>query len=512
LVLGVFFRFVNLDQKVYWEDEAFTSLRISGYTWAEVVQQDFNGRVIGIEDLQKYQRPNLEKSWIDTVKSLAIEDSPHPPLYYLIARFWVQWLGNSVAVTRSLSAVLSLLAFPCIYWLCLELFESPLVGWVAMALIAVSPFHVLYAQEAREYSFWIVIILLSSATLLQAMRLNTRLSWGMYAVSVAVGLYVYPFTGLVVIGHGIYIAVIERFRVNKTVTAYLLASLVGLLAFVPWIVTIIVNLSQAQGRTTYTVKTLPLLSLVGIWVENLSRIFLDVGLDDLDSNKLLTYWLIPVLILLVIVVYSIYFLCRHTPKRVWLFILTGIGIAGLALVLPDLILGGRRSSVMRYVTPCYLGIQLAVAFLLASKITYFSVTIWRRRLWQVVMVTLISCGVLSCAISSQAEAWWNKGTGDIYLQVASIINQANYPLVISDSNDLIAAREVSLSYRLAQKVRFLLVVEPNLPKIQIPEDFSDLFVFDPSQALQEQIEQLQNRKLEPVHKGSTKTWLWRVEK
>jgi hypothetical protein len=167
---------------------------------------------------------------------------------------------------------------------------------------------------------------------------------------------------------------------------------------------------------------------------------------------------------------------------------------------------------MRYVTPCYLGIQLAVAFLLASKITYFSVTIWRRRLWQVVMVTLISCGVLSCAISSQAEAWWNKGTGDIYLQVASIINQANYPLVISDSNDLIAAREVSLSYRLAQKVRFLLVVEPNLPKIQIPEDFSDLFVFDPSQALQEQIEQLQNRKLEPVHKGSTKTWLWRVEK
>lgn len=45
-----------------------------------------------------------------------------------------------------------------------------------MALIAVSPFHVLYAQEAREYSLWTVTILLSSAALLRAMRVKTKLS------------------------------------------------------------------------------------------------------------------------------------------------------------------------------------------------------------------------------------------------------------------------------------------------------------------------------------------------
>jgi hypothetical protein len=32
LVLGLFFRFANLDRKVYWSDETFTSLRVSGYT------------------------------------------------------------------------------------------------------------------------------------------------------------------------------------------------------------------------------------------------------------------------------------------------------------------------------------------------------------------------------------------------------------------------------------------------------------------------------------------------
>jgi uncharacterized membrane protein len=47
LVLGVFFRFVNLDRKVYWDDETITSLRVSGYTIEEMSQQVFDGSVIG---------------------------------------------------------------------------------------------------------------------------------------------------------------------------------------------------------------------------------------------------------------------------------------------------------------------------------------------------------------------------------------------------------------------------------------------------------------------------------
>jgi uncharacterized membrane protein len=48
LVLGVFFRFVNLDRKIYWHDESYTSLRISGYTLAEVKKQVFDGHEVGL--------------------------------------------------------------------------------------------------------------------------------------------------------------------------------------------------------------------------------------------------------------------------------------------------------------------------------------------------------------------------------------------------------------------------------------------------------------------------------
>lgn len=82
LLLGIFFRFYNIDHKFYWFDETFTSLRISGYQESEVVKQVCNGQLLSVEDLLKYQQLGIDKSLIDTIKSLALEDSQHPPLYY----------------------------------------------------------------------------------------------------------------------------------------------------------------------------------------------------------------------------------------------------------------------------------------------------------------------------------------------------------------------------------------------------------------------------------------------
>ncbi|MBD0264676.1 MAG: glycosyltransferase family 39 protein, partial [Tolypothrix sp. Co-bin9] len=403
LTLGVLFRFVNLDKKIYWHDENFTSLRVSGYTEAEVVQQVFNGQVIAVQDLQKYRYPNFNKNLLDTINSLALEEPQHPPLYYVLVRVWMQLFGNQVAITRSLSALISLLAFPFIYWLCLELFNSSLVGWIAVALIAVSPFHVLYAQEAREYSLWTVTILASSAALLRSLRLNTKSSWTLYVVTIVISLYTFLFSGLVMIGQGLYVLTRERFKFSKVTTTYLLASLVGLLTYVPWIFAIINNFSELDQRTSWTSDKTPLLSLVKTWVANPTRIFFDI---NLDSESHLIFIVLPLLILWGLIGYSIYFLCRNASKPIVVFILALIGVTLLALVLPDLILGGRRSSVSRYLIPSYLGIHLAVAYLFSAKLANPSFS--RQKIWQFGFLLLIIGGIVSCGVSSQAETWWIK--------------------------------------------------------------------------------------------------------
>lgn len=516
LILGVFFRFVNIDRKIYWFDETFTSLRLAGYTVLEANKQICNGQAMSVDAVQKYQQLTPEKNLTDTIKSLALEDSQHPPLYYLIARLWVQWFGSSVTVTRSVAALLSLLAFPCIYWLCLELFESSLVGWVAIAFLAVSPFHVLYAQEAREYSLWSVTILFSSATLLRAMRLKTKLSWGMYAVSVTLGLYTFLFSGLVMIAHGVYVIAIERFRFTKKVIAYLLASVVGLLAFTPWLVAVVTHLAKIKETTGWIGYSIPVLSLMKTWVVNLSYFFIDFDYDLRRPNdgsilKLIVKLLLP--IILIFVGYAIYYLCRKTQKRSWLFVLILINVTALPLAIPDLIFGGVRSQSPRYLIPAYLGIQLAVSYLLGTQIIPDSVNTWRRKFWQLGMGMLLTAGVLSCVMSSQAETWWLKYLNLNTPEMVRIINQSEDPVLVSSCQESSSIGDAMVfSHLLAPKARLQLVNEYTP---DISDSSHNVFLYDPyynplPQTLQHQLENKQKLKTGNIY--FEKLSLWKLAK
>ncbi len=503
LVLGIFFRFYNLDLKNYWNDEVYTSLRISGYTKKELIQ-DVTNRVTSSPEWQKYQRINPEKSWGNMMASI-IEDV-HPPLHMLLARLWAQLFGSSVAVIRSLSAVISLLTFPSLYWLCLELFESSTAGWVALGLMAVSPFHVLYAQEGRQYSLWTVAIFLSSASLLWAIRQQRRLCWVTYGATVALGLYTHYFAVFVQIAHGFYIVATEGMRWSKTLKAFLLANLGAILTCIPWLL-----VAKNFGGGGYTARKLPLFTIPQRWALNISSLFFDAQIDyseqlfdvavgndvQLRLNRLSLY---VVLLILALVGYSIYYLYRKTPKRVWMFVLSLIGVELVLLLLPDLIMRGQRSTIGRYLIPCYTGIQLAVVYFLTSQMTDKSVQRWQQQAWQVVMVVLVSLGILSCGLSSQASTWWNKYSSYYEPQAASFINQSPAPIVIVED----PIRLMSLNY-FTPKAKFQRI-ETNSP--QIPNGFRDTFLFRPSDELRRQLEQ-QNYKIRPVYELG---YLWRLEK
>ena len=48
---GCFLRFYELEGKVYWEDETFTSLRLSGYSDQELIDTAFQGEIVYPTDL-----------------------------------------------------------------------------------------------------------------------------------------------------------------------------------------------------------------------------------------------------------------------------------------------------------------------------------------------------------------------------------------------------------------------------------------------------------------------------
>ncbi|MEH2232263.1 MAG: glycosyltransferase family 39 protein [Nostoc sp.] len=514
LTMGILFRFSNLDGKVFWQDEVYASLRISGYTINEAKQQLFNNRVIGKESFAQFQGANPDKSLNDTIMSLAKQDSQHPPLYYIIARLWMEIFGNSVTAIRSLSACISLLVFPCVYWLCRELFDVPLsVPGVAIALMAISPIHLVYAQEAQEYILWLVTILLSSASLLRAIRLEDELAkerqkpdlfaiWSIYAVTLAMSLYTFIWSAFVAVAHGIYVMITAKFKFTETVRTYLLASLVGFLAFMPWITVVIGEVFQFLISADKTTVQSDLIPIFPFLLMQLSRIFFDI---DLRAKNYLGYLI--TLAFLTLVGYSIYFICQSTNYKTWSFIITLIVVPALPLILPDLIIGSIRSSTEPYLIPSYLGIQLAVAYLLTTQLYNGSGS--RRSFWPIIMTLVIICGLISSKVSSQAETWWNKGMNYGNPQIAQIINESNRPLLISDAFSNNYGNVFSLSYLLEPKVRFLLVKNQKIPKI--PDGFTDVFLLNPSEAWGKTIEKKYKFKTEIVYSDNYYS-IWKLAK
>jgi len=114
------------------------------------------------------------------------------------------------------------------------------------------------------------------------------------------------------------------------------------------------------------------------------------------------------------------------------------------------------------------------------------------------MAGLISIEIFSCLVSSQAEVWWNKYSGIYNLKVAQIVNQARQPLVIGNDEGDNFGNLLSLSYLLEPKVKLQLAVEPNQIKIQ--HDFSDVFLYNPSQDFYFEFQKNQKYKFEPVYK------------
>ena len=428
LTISILFRCANLEQRLYWHDEVINSFGVAGYTVAEATQELSQQSLINIDALQKYQYPNKNKSFLAPIAVLANNEPQNPPLYYLLSWFWLTIFGNSVTAARGISVAISLFVFPAAYLLCRELFDSDNVAKIAMILIAVSPFHLLYAQEARPYSLWTLMILLSSFFLLRGIRSNKFTDWIYYFITLSLSFYTFPFSLFVAIGQGIYLLTIAIGTKKKVLVQYLVASFCSIMAFAPWLLYTAIN---AHKISDWRAEEIGVLSLAKSWLGNISRIFVDF---NLDSSAPVIYLVPLTLFLFLLTVYAVYYLCSKTSFTTWLFIVTLIGVTAIAIALPDLISGGQRSRVARYLTPCFLGIQLAVAYYLGTEIV--NSRLWRRLSSKIILGCLIVGGILSCTTFLQADNWWHKSWSNVFdnnslKEAATVINQSRQPILIA---------------------------------------------------------------------------------
>jgi uncharacterized membrane protein len=492
LVLGVCFRFANLEYKVYWFDEVATSIRLAGHTKDQVEAQFAQGGVIRAQALQHYATLQPGTTWQDTWN--ALKGSPEQaPLYYVLARGWTQCFGSSVLAIRTLSALLSLIALPCIYGLGLELFEAALPAQILVMLLSLSPFYVAYAQEARPYSLWTTTILLSCITVLRAIRLNTRGSWLWYGLSTALGFYTSLLSVFITLSHGFYLLMQKKRRLFPWLGAVAIASLL----FTPWLWIILTRIDTLQTNTVWMRSPMQLSSMMAIWLAPILLTFGDLPFPT-DAASVLQPGVIGGIFVAVLLLSLIFgaarFIYRTSEPRLWLFPLTlGLTLPA-ALMLLDLWQAGQSSASPRYMIPVQIAIQLIVAYLLAQKIGSSMARPQRR--WSGVLAFVLAMGLLSCTRNLEKSPLYQKSRNLDNIPIANIVNAAHSPTLITEPFN--ALDLISLSYSLDPDTQ-VSSFTGDLAVLSRFDQTQALFVFNPSAQLRARLQAQQNVNIMPAY-------------
>ena len=189
-------------------------------------------------------------------------------LYHvLMASFWAP-LGSTEAFIRFPSACFGILNVAAVFRLGSVLFDRR-VGFISALLIALNPFHLWYAQDARPYSLLMLMGTLSCLGLVEWLRRGSSLWWWSWVLSSVTAVLVFWPALYLFLFQGLFLAVTWRRHgrlVVSTLTrpSVLVFGLLGLLASLPWMGESVDTAYRAltAPETVFTnLRSVPLLAL-----------------------------------------------------------------------------------------------------------------------------------------------------------------------------------------------------------------------------------------------------------
>jgi uncharacterized membrane protein len=543
LLLGLLFRIIGINSKVFWVDEVSTAIRVSGFTRSEITQtlsqqhsqhQSQQPSFITPADLKSFQFPTRPRPFNQTLQ--ALKSSPeHAPLYFILTRLWLDQWGYSIASLRSLPILFSLLSLPTLYWCSWELFHSHHTSLLATSLLAISPFHVAYAQEARPYSLLTLLLLLASAILLHSCQLSRSVGrldsasaqstipdlksppFPAYAIALILSLYTSLLSVFVVGSHLIYVAIQDRFRLTPTLRQVAGAIALSLLCFSPWLYHILTSLETVQDNTTWMRVAMAGWAMLAIWLYSIVILFVDFPVY-LAADPVILGAICTDLVLLGLIIYAFYFLGRTTSA--WKFVFSLSLVPLISLVILDWIQGGQSSTAPRYLIALHLGILLAIAHLFSQKLAQPTHLVR----WKLLLIGIITMGVMSCATNLEDSPRYqktrnlhngaiaqliNQSVTNQSVTNQSVINQSAAPQILSEEKNIMDLLSLSHSLHPDVKIQIIRSITTNalpqenpseiLPNIEAIASSSNLFLFNPSQTLMDQVATQQDLNITPVY-------------
>lgn len=196
-------------------------------------------------------------------------DLQHTPFYFYILHFIMQWFGDSEVVLRGSSLIVAMMLLPLTY-IVTEKLSSKKVALLAMMLMSVNTFQILYSIEIRMYPYVMLLALLSINYLIDYDRKGDFAS--LVKLNIVNILNPYFLTGAIVWNIVQFIFYTSYMDVKKAdsekIKKYVLSNVVSALFMIPYVVIIA---HYAVVRSTFLVTDLSMFEMTNLWglIQNL---------------------------------------------------------------------------------------------------------------------------------------------------------------------------------------------------------------------------------------------------
>jgi uncharacterized membrane protein len=447
ILLGIALRCHAPGRAIFWNDETWTSVWLTGLTWPEFVATMPADTTTAGALVAALDGPP-RKAAIATVAAIAHEDPKQPALYMLLVRLWADLFGRSPAALRGFSVLLGILGLGAMFLFLREWRADTRTAWIGTALLALSPWQLLYAHEARPYTLWVLMILVSNGLLLRARRTARRPDWLAYAASLAAGLFSHTFFALTIAAQALWMSH-PRTRSRGDHRAWRGAALLGVAAWLPWGVLLVLKFEQLLGNTGWVIRTVGLPALVKRWILALASPFVDSGSVAANAAPLV---LVAAVACLALVLLALVTMAREDPDGA-LLTAAPIVVTALLLMLPDIVLGGGKMSTARFLAPLLLAETMAVAWYLGTRRTPAS----RAKLAFVAFVALLLIGGASGIVIDRTTGPWTKYAEANLDTAARVIATQPRPLVVGRNDGPDLRRTLSLARRLPADIPVILL-------------------------------------------------------
>ena len=195
-----------------------------------------------IDEAAIYSQTRVD-SIFDVYSNVMNQEGHIGPFYHILNYLFSQLFGYSEWALRMPSAIYGTISVILVYKVA-ELLINKNAALFSSILLAFSPVHVWYSQEARMYSLWVMLMLAVTLLFIKLLEKGRLWLWILFTILASLSIWTFLNSIFVFAAIGLYLVIFFK-KYKKELCIYIVCMFVVVASYLPGIITLLAKASAS---------------------------------------------------------------------------------------------------------------------------------------------------------------------------------------------------------------------------------------------------------------------------